>query len=216
MGYREHPKYILVVGIDILRKRALKLGKEFVEEGRLEKKEQIFDLTMAQVTKAEKDRKLKLMPLVEKNTAPYKTVAHIKDWPRIIDSRGKIFRAKREEKEGKEGMVGDAISPGIIKGRAKVLHSPYEKPLLKGEIMVAKMSEPSWTPIFINAAGVVLEVGGPLQHGAIIAREYGIPCVSGVYGATKQIKDGDLLEVDGSDGHVRIINEDNEVVKPTQ
>ena len=74
----------------------------------------------------------------------------------------------------------------------------YEKPLLSGEILVARHTEPSWTPLFINTGGVVMEVGGPMQHGAIIAREYGIPCVSGVEDATRLIKDGDLVEVDGS------------------
>lgn len=203
MGLREHPKYILVVAIDILRKRALKLGKQFVKEGRLEKKEQIFDLTIAQVTKAEKDRKLKLMPLVEKNTAPYKTVSHIKDWPRVIDSRGKILRVKRESKKGE--LAGEAIAPGVVQGRAKVLSSPYEKPLKRGEILVCRASEPSWTPVFINAAAVVMEIGGPLQHGGIIAREYGLPCVSSLDNVTKIIKDGDMLEVDGSNGIVKII-----------
>ena len=84
--------------------------------------------------------------------------------------------------------------------------SPYEKPVESGEILVARFTEPSWTPIFINTAGVVLEVGGPMQHGAIIAREYGIPCISGINDATKLIKDGDLLEIDGSLGTVKIID----------
>ena len=83
--------------------------------------------------------------------------------------------------------MGDAISPGVVRGAAKVLTTPYEKPLLAGEILVTRATEPSWTPIFINAAGVVMEIGGPLQHGAIIAREYGIPCVSGLEGATTQV-----------------------------
>ncbi len=73
--------------------------------------------------------------------------------------------------------------------------------------MVARHTEPSWTPIFTNAAGVVMEIGGPLQHGGIIAREYGIPCVSGLMGIMDIIKDGDLLEVDGSNGIVKIIEE---------
>ena len=90
--------------------------------------------------------------------------------------------------------------------RAKVLHEPYEKPLERGEILVTRASDPGWTPIFINAAGVVLEVGGPLQHGAIIAREYGLPCVSGLDGVTSQIRDGQLLEVDGSNGVVRLLD----------
>jgi pyruvate,water dikinase len=102
-------------------------------------------------------------------------------------------------------VIGDPIAPGNVTGRAKVLHSPYEKSLEPGEILVTKATEPAWTPIFINAAGVVLEVGGPLQHGAIIAKEYGISCASGVYDVQNIIKDGDLLEVDGSNGIVKII-----------
>ena len=74
--------------------------------------------------------------------------------------------------------------------------------------MVARHTEPSWTPLFINAAGVVMEVGGPMQHGAIIAREYGIPCVSGLENATQLIKDGDLVEVDGSSGTVKFVVEE--------
>ena len=127
----------------------------------------------------------------------------MQDWPRIIDSRGRIYRTQRISSEG--DLVGDAISPGVVRGAAKVLSKPYEKPLRAGEILVTRATEPSWTPIFINAAGVVMEIGGPLQHGAIIAREYGIPCVSGLEGATTQIRDGDQLEVDGSSGLVRIL-----------
>ena len=82
----------------------------------------------------------------------------------------------------------------------------YIHHLLKaGEILVTRFTEPSWTPIFVNAAGVVMEVGGPMQHGAIIAREYAIPCVSGIDNVHKIIKDGDVLEMDGADGTVRIV-----------
>lgn len=136
-------------------------------------------------------------------------VSHIKDWPRIIDSRGKIYRAFPEAKD--DEIIGEAIAPGVIRGRAKVLLDPYEKSLNKGEILVCKASEPSWAPVFINASGVVMEVGGSLQHGAIIAREYGLPCVSSVYDATKTIKDGDMIEVDGSNGIVRMVNSDDKL-----
>ncbi|WP_133407932.1 PEP-utilizing enzyme [Parashewanella tropica] len=206
-GYRDHPKYMYVVAVGLLRRKVLQLGNQWAREGRIDSAEQIFNLSVEQVSQAENDSNLQLMPLVEANIAPYAKVAHVKDWPRIIDSRGKIYRALPETKEGE--IVGEAISLGIIKGRAKVLLDPYEKPLNKGEILVCKASEPSWAPVFINASGVVMEVGGPLQHGAIIAREYGLPCVSSVYDATKIIKDGDWIEVDGSDGIVRVVNEPN-------
>ena len=92
-----------------------------------------------------------------------------------------------------------------MSGKVKVLHKPYEKTLNPGEILVTRATEPSWTPIFTNAAGVVMEIGGPLQHGGIIAREYGIPCVSGLVGITEMLKDGDMIEVDGSNGRIRVM-----------
>jgi pyruvate,water dikinase len=77
--------------------------------------------------------------------------------------------------------------------------------LLKGEILVARATDPGWTPLFVNAGGIILEVGGSLQHGALVAREYGIPCVAGVENATTLWQDGTLVEVDGSAGIIRTI-----------
>jgi rifampicin phosphotransferase len=203
LGFREAPKYMFVTMIGELRKKALALGRQFAAQGRLAAPEQIFDLTVAQVSGAETNPALDLRALREKNLGPRRAVAHIKDWPKIVDSRGKIFRYIRPSEAG--DLAGEAISPGVVRGKAKVLASPYEKPLEKGEILVTRATEPAWTPVFINAAGVVLEVGGPLQHGAIIAREYNLPCVSGINGATGLIKDGDLIEVDGTSGLVKLI-----------
>ena len=197
----------LVVMIDRMRRHALKVGEAFVSQGRLENVDQIFALTIEQVTEAQKNSDMKLLPLVKANMEPVEKVAHIKNWPVLIDSRGKIIRGIRKGEDVEEGtLLGDPISPGHVKGKAKVLMSPYEKPVESGEILVARFTEPSWTPIFINTAGVVLEVGGPMQHGAIIAREYGIPCISGIDDATILIKDGDLLEIDGSLGTVKILD----------
>jgi phosphohistidine swiveling domain-containing protein len=206
-GFRESPKYLFVVMIGELRKRALELGQQFVSQGRLASPEQIFDLTVDQASEAETDPGLDLQSLREKNLAPRQAVAHIIDWPKIVDSRGKIFRYVRPSETG--DLAGEAISPGVVRGKAKVLASPYEKPLETGEVLVTRATEPAWTPVFINAAGVVLEIGGPLQHGAIIAREYNLPCVSGINRVTKLIKDGDLLEVDGTSGLVKIIQEND-------
>jgi len=95
----------------------------------------------------------------------------------------------------------------MVRGRIKVLHSPDEKPLEKGEILVARATDPGWTPLFVNAGGVVLEIGGLLQHGALVAREYGLPCVAGIENATSLWKDGTLVEIDGSAGVIRTIQE---------
>jgi len=214
LGYREHPKYMLVVVTDACRRHALQVAKGFVAKGRLENEDQIFSLTMDQISNAQKDEAIDLLSLVRANLKPVEKVRHVKNWPVLIDSRGKIIRGKREiteDEKNKEGLlIGDPISPGagVVRGRAKVLMDPYEKPLEAGEILVARFTEPSWTPLFINAGGVIMEIGGPMQHGAIIAREYGIPCVSGIDNATKLVKDGDLLELDGSAGTVQIIRDD--------
>jgi len=208
-GFRETPKYMVVMLTGALHHIALEVGKQFVEAGRIDRAEQIFDLHLDEIAKAQKDIQIKLLPLVEANLEPYKKMDCIKHWPINIDSRGKIHYPIPKGEKG--DLVGEAIAMGVVRGRAKVLASPDEKPIEPGEILVTHSTEPAWTPIFINASGVVLEVGGLLQHGAIIAREYGIPCVSGLRDATESIKDGDLLEVDGTRGIVRIINKNREI-----
>lgn len=208
-GFRETPKYLAVILIGHLHIIAMEIGARFVREGRLEYTEQIFDLHLKEIAMAQKDNNMLLLTLVKANMAPYEKVKNIKRWPLNMDSRGKILYPIH--KGGKGELVGQAISQGVVKGKAKVLTSPYEKPLNPGEILVTHATEPAWTPIFINSSGVVLEMGGMLQHGAIIAREYGIPCVSSLWEATNIIKDGDLIEVDGTNGVVKIIkNRSNE------
>lgn len=201
-GYREHPKYMVVYIIAKLRNIALEIGGKFVTEGRLDEKEHIFDLRIDEIAQGERIRGLNLRVLRERNIAPYRRVSRVREWPLVVDSRGKIFKPKLEANDG--DLIGSAIAPGTVRGIAKVLRTPYEKTLNPGEILVTKATEPSWAPIFINAAGVVMEIGGPLQHGGIIAREYGIPCVSGLMGIMDLIEDGDVLEVDGTNGIVRL------------
>lgn len=88
----------------------------------------------------------------------------------------------------------------------EVLHNPHEKPINKGDILVAYTTDPGWTPLFVNAAAVILEVGGMLQHGAAVAREYGKPCVAGIDGVMTKLKDAQLVEVDGTAGIVRLLS----------
>jgi pyruvate,water dikinase len=204
---------LVVAFFALFRRRALTIGEELVREGRIDAKEQIFDMTLDQVALVEgggdgEDVPNNLRPWIESNTHQSKLVEHVTNWPTLIDSRGKIIRGTQKPKDNvSDGnfLMGDPIAPGIVRGKAKVLLEPYEKPLESGEVLVARFTEPSWTPIFINASAVVMEVGGPLQHGAVIAREYGIPCVSGLQDATTLIQDGDVVEVDGSSGTVRFL-----------
>ena len=212
-GYRETGKHYVIKVIDLFRKRVLKVAQTFVQAGRLDHTEQIFDLTIDDIDHALADSALDLRALAVERTAPIDKIRKSHLVARVIDSRGKIYYPPR--KEAAEGeLAGVSISPGVVQGRVKVLHHANEKPLHPGEVLVTRATDPGWTPLFIYAGGIVLEIGGALQHGAVVAREYGIPCVSGLTGATELLVDGQLVEVDGSNGIVRLLGEDEASQSP--
>jgi pyruvate,water dikinase len=203
-GFRETPKYCMILAVDMFRRRALALGQSLVAAGRLDAPRQVFDLHIDEVERALSDPSMDLRALTEENTSYLRRYAHSREFPRIIDSRGRILRAPRKATQDGE-LVGEAISPGTVQGPVKVLHAPDEKPVLPGDILVTRATDPGWTPLFINAAGVVLEVGGLLQHGALVAREYGKPCVAGIEDVTTLLRDGQIVELDGANGVVRVV-----------
>jgi pyruvate,water dikinase len=103
-------------------------------------------------------------------------------------------------------LRGTAVSPGEVMGPACILRTPADETKMRtGGILVAPSTDPGWTPIFARAAGVVVELGGVMSHAATVAREYGLPCVSNVDGATRRVRDGDLLRVDGTHGTVEVV-----------
>ena len=112
-----------------------------------------------------------------------------------------------EEMDEEGALQGIGCSAGVVEGRARIIinEQSFHK-LKKGDILVAASTNPGWTPLFMTAAGVVTEIGGALSHGAIIAREYGIPMVTAVKKATKLIADGDNIRVNGSNGQVEILS----------
>jgi pyruvate,water dikinase len=199
-GLRETHKYCLVLVIDALRNRLLRDAAALVKSGRLASVEQIFDVTLQDLGNGEAD----LQERARQNRIDYDRLARVPQLPAVFDSRGRILRPKPLPlKEGE--VAGTPIAPGVARGRVKTLQAPDEKPLLRGEILVARATDPGWTPLFVSAAAVILEVGGMLQHGALVAREYGLPCVSGVENATSLWPDGTEVEVDGSSGVIRPI-----------
>jgi pyruvate,water dikinase len=215
-GYREKPKYFYVLITDMLRRRVLAAGRSLVYQGRLDQAQQAFDLHMDELDRGLADPNLDLRMLAQRNSQALKRVRHVHDFPRVIDSRGRILRPPKKE-AGQGELAGEPISPGVAQGKVKVLHQPDEKPVLPGEILVTRATDPGWTPLFLNAAGIVLEVGGMLQHGALVAREYGKPCVSGLVDATKVLLDGQVVEVDGGNGIVRFkreIQHESETIAP--
>lgn len=203
-GYRETPKFQIVVVIDMVRRRILKEAALLVQAQRLDRIEQVFDLTLEELDEAIADPTIDLIAKANANRIFPDQLRRLHQLPAVIDSRGKILRPPHGPvREGY--VVGTPISAGVVQGPVKSLHSPDEKPFEKGDVLVARATDPGWTPLFVNAAAVVLEVGGVLQHGALVAREYGLPCVAGIVGATDLWADGTLIEVDGSAGTIRVL-----------
>jgi len=205
-GSRDTPKYLLVLSNYAVRKRALTEGRRLSREGRLDMAEHVFDLTFDDLQEAAEDSTLDLRKIREKRIRFRKKLdAHVKSFPPVIDSRGRILRPPPKKDE--PGLLsGMPVSSGVVTGPVKILHTPDEKSVEKGDILVAYTTDPGWTPLFVNAAAIVLEVGGVLQHGAVVAREYGKPCVAGIDRVTAKLRDGELVEVDGTTGTVRLLS----------
>lgn len=204
-GLRETPKFCVILALNYIRRRLRSEGELLAGEGRLERMKDVFDIALNELLTGLADQSLNLRALVEEHRTE-RARLKLETMPHIFDSRGRIIRPPRAKvKEGE--IAGTPISVGKVSGKARVLHSPTEKKLNPGDVLVARATDPGWTPLFAVAGGVVLEIGGILQHGALVAREYGLPCVAGVENATVLLKDDMLIEVDGTSGIVRVLSQ---------
>jgi len=204
-AYRESPKYYIIMTIDYLRRRALALGKKWVDAGRLDSADQVFDLRWDEFKQAEMDSSIDIRVLAKTNHDYFAQFNPDNDPPIVIDSRGFIPKLPPQPHRENE-IVGTPVSSGIVRGSVKVLRTPDEKSILPGDILVTKATDPGWTTLFINAGGVLLETGGALQHGASIAREMGKPCIVGIEDVTKILNDNQTVELDGSTGIIKILS----------
>ena len=199
---REMPKHHVAMVNMVLRQRLLRTAADWVAAGRLDRAGDVFEMTLDDVAHAETDANLDLRAVVAERGAFYRDArTRVRHFPHLIDSRGRILRPVQKDRPGE--MKGVAVSPGIARGPVKVLDTPFDKAVAPGDVLVAHTTDPGWTPLFVNAAAVLLEVGGELQHGALVAREYGKPCVAGIAGLTEKLRDGQMVEVDGDAGMVR-------------
>ncbi|MEM5770032.1 MAG: PEP-utilizing enzyme, partial [Bacillota bacterium] len=125
--------------------------------------------------------------------------------PRVILSDGEVPEMAYQKDIPTGALPGLGVSSGVVEGRARVVGSIEDAVMEKGDILVTSFTDPSWTPVFVSIAGLVTEVGGMMTHGAVITREYGLPAVVGVVGATSRIRDGDYIRVNGDEGYVEIL-----------
>ena len=203
---REHFKYYWMRTFGEVRVLLLEIGEILAERGQIEKKEDIMHLHMMDVYRVLPSGE-DLKPLVEQNRIEFDRVARLTP-PRILTGEGEVLMGRISRKGLPEGaLAGMGVSAGCVEGIARVITDPSEATVGKGEILVAPFTDPGWTPLFVDAAAVVTEIGGTLTHGAVVAREYGIPGVVGVTDATKIIRTGQRIRVDGTEGFVMLLEE---------
>lgn len=203
MGYREYPKYGMVNRYFIYKQALLKEAAQLTEAGIIHEKEDVYYLTFEEFSEVVRTNKLDYQ-LIGIRKDEHRLNDKLKP-PRVITSDGEIIAgAYKRENLPAGAIVGLPVSSGIIEGRARVILNMEDADIEEGDILVTTFTDPSWTPLFVSIKGLVTEVGGLMTHGAVIAREYGLPAVVGVENATALIQDGQRIRVNGTDGYVEI------------
>lgn len=203
-GFREYPKYGMVNRYFVYKQALLKEAEQLVQANIIHKKEDIYYLTFEELHEVVRTNKLDYQ-IISKRKDEYKLYEKLTP-PRVITSDGEIILGEyKRENLPAEAIVGLPVSSGVIEGRARVILNMEDADLEDGDILVTTFTDPSWTPLFVSIKGLVTEVGGLMTHGAVIAREYGLPAVVGVENATKLIKDGQRIRVHGTEGYIEIL-----------
>ncbi|SNQ60060.1 PEP-utilizing enzyme [Candidatus Methanoperedens nitratireducens] len=208
MALREENRYHYAMTFTLLRRHYLEIGRRFAEKGILEEQHDIFFLLIPEVKKLLSGEKGDFKKVVDerKSERERNSRYHVPD---VFVGEFKPEMVKENVRKLKKVFTGYSASSGIVQGRARIIHSPEEFGRFKaGEILVAPTTDPMWSNLFPIAKAVVTEMGGVLSHASIVAREYGTPCVVNVQGIVDALKDGDLIEVDGKSGLVRILTEE--------
>lgn len=203
-GYREYPKYSIISRYWVYKQALLKEAEQLVQANVIHEKEDIYYLTFEELREVVRTHNLDPQ-LISKRKEEHKLHEKLTP-PRVITSDGEIITGQYKRENLPAGaIVGLAVSSGIIEGRARVILNMKDADLEDGDILITTFTDPSWTPLFVSIKGLVTEVGGLMTHGAVIAREYGLPAVVGVENATKLIKDGQQIRVNGTDGYIEIL-----------
>ncbi|WP_254270996.1 PEP/pyruvate-binding domain-containing protein [Haloarcula marina] len=206
IGLRELPKYALVRLLDELRQQTLAAGRQLERAGALESRDDVWHLTYDELRAAVADPRTLAGVDVTARRQAYERATALAP-PRLLTSEGEVLRATGpiDGTPGAVTLAGTGAAPGVVEGDVRVVTDPARTRIARGEVLVAPYTDPGWTPLFLNAAAVVTEVGGRLTHGSLVAREYGIPAVVGVDDATTRLKTGDRVRVDGVSGTVERI-----------
>ncbi|MFE2296768.1 rifamycin-inactivating phosphotransferase [Streptomyces sp. NPDC059445] len=204
-GYREYPKYGIVSRSFVYKRALLEEAERLVRAGVLAEREDVFYLTFQEVHEVVRTNRVDDR-LVQRRKEAFRSYQALTP-PRVLTSDGEALNGAYRRDDAPDGsLVGLPVSAGTIEGRARVILDMADAVLEPGDILVTPFTDPSWSPLFVAVAGLVTEVGGLMTHGAVIAREYGLPAVVGVEGATRRIRDGQRIRVHGTDGYVELLS----------
>ncbi|MEV8427613.1 rifamycin-inactivating phosphotransferase [Streptomyces chartreusis] len=204
IGYREYPKYGIISRYFVYKRALLAEAERLVRAGVLPEAEDAFYLTFQEFHDAVRSNRVDDR-LVRRRKEAFRSY-HALTPPRVLTSEGDALTgAYRRDDVPAGALVGLPVSAGTVEGRARVVLDMADADLEAGDILVTAFTDPSWSPLFVGIAGLVTEVGGLMTHGAVIAREYGLPAVVGVEQATRLIRDGQRIRVHGTDGYVEIL-----------
>ncbi len=203
-GYREYPKYRMVSRYFVYKQALMEEAERLVQAGVLPDKEDIFYLRFEEVQEVVRTNQVN-EELIHQRADAFKSYQALTP-PRVLTSDGEAVAGRYRRGDLPAGaLVGLPVSAGTVEGRARVILDIAEADLEAGDILVTAYTDPSWTPLFVTIKGLVTEVGGLMTHGAVIAREYGVPAVVGVEHATRLIRDQQRIRVSGTEGYVEIL-----------
>jgi phosphohistidine swiveling domain-containing protein len=208
-GLRETPKFTIMRLAGIARAGLLASGGELSAAGVLARPDDVFFLRMAELRALAAGEMRDWQTLIEERRQLRRRELRRAQIPRFLLSDGQaIFEGLGADVDGTSGLIGSPVSPGVVEGVVHVLLDPHATRLAPGEILVCPATDPGWTPLFLAAGGLVMEVGGLMTHGAVVAREYGIPAVVGVHEATTRLRTGQRIRVDGSSGRIELLDDE--------
>ena len=204
-GYREYPKYAMVSRYFVYKQALMEEAERLVRARVLREKEDIFYLRFEELHDVVRRNEVD-QDLIGRREAAFNSYRSLRP-PRVLTSDGEAVACAYRRGDFPAGaLVGLPVSAGVVEGRARVILDMADADLEPGDILVTAYTDPSWTPLFVAIKGLVTEVGGLMTHGAVIAREYGLPAVVGLVDATRLIRDGQRIRLNGTDGYVELLD----------
>lgn len=205
---REHPKYLIVSLFAVAKSTVIAEARRLMNEGRLQGVDDVWHLSLGELIAMSEQPSMDVRHVVAERRDAFQRYGGLQP-PRVMTSRGEIVTGAPLMDDAPAGaLAGTPVSAGVVEGLARVVLDPTQAALAPGEILIAPFTDPGWTPLFVQAAGLVTEVGGLMTHGSVVAREYGIPAVVGVAGATQRIDTGQRVRIDGTSGLVQRLDGD--------